>query len=1534
MLAVALVMPFTVSVTSPVVAMDEVDVESYPEARAETNELVDVLLIEERAATVAEVDLLTDNAQLFEPSRADDVVQLLLEGASIELALAELRNDWSRVPGGDPDDYDAADFEIVGVLLGDGDPVFEMGSLNGELLSEMPDWLLATLFNEGTTIAGNAEFGLGGLTQFFSPVQAGAATSVGFETSVGPEMFTTDLQTRRVIELTTRAEVSGDVSVGRTGLSRVLKWYKRTESLIANLGYSPPAIFDRLSSNRWVKRAKGLAFTAAWEWTRGVEFSYATVLTEDRAAAVSGGDASGVPDLLDPFSFRAGDQVIIEGSKIEGFSSELTYKAVSVRAGYESQVGRGYLIEYLGDERFLIASGPFKALLSSVAVGLFGVAYFGSASELTQSQFEFAEIDIRTPAGELAFQKFAASGEIPTDSVGVRSGGGEQAGTEHSQFVELGPWSYQFDTRTQTIAIRTWADGVADLAFDFNEGEFAKSMVVGYDNGFDAPQTSIDLVLAFKNIPHNQTEMLCLLMENNDGCPSGRTPGQLEPGKYNFRLEFTEDDLERAPAVADEALRRMLSDEEYDLFMSDPEEFGYVVAGLPTQTTAALSVSETSRETAAAHFVIPNGLDWLNTYDRIGSSLGVLFDPIASRMPGTMSFTTPAVEVREPNPYIDPTEDPTRVQINPLKVVLMGDSYAAGNGARDADGDRNYVGPTGCYRSPTNWASQYVDSLTAAEYQVTYVNRACSGGVTSDYLTAREMGATTRFLSLGIVSDAEVITRARQTVCPTRFPSDEVVDVEVLSNVAGTQRVRCTRSMAPQVNAVGSDTDLVILTGGGNDVEFAEIVKQCFALGLRDVDGCRDRVDSAFATMNDVEDRLIETLAEVRSRARPDTRVVVVGYPYLANRDDYELVKRRGGFLWAIESYAASRMVRELGEFGDERQRAAVDAANLTAGEAFVAFIEIKDLFAGHEPDPAVTNRNPDRWIREFEGGTILAENYHYNEIGHEELGAFLAPNGSFGAVGLNGDGTASIDLAFVIDTTGSMGSTIAQVKASANAVIDRLEADSRSWRVSVVEYRDFASRAGAGNFPSRLVLDFSNDPVAIRNAINGLRASGGGDFPETVWSGLMEAFALDWRPGVKKVALQFGDAPPLDPEPISGLTRNDVIEASLAIDPVAVYSIGYSARSASIVEVVEATGGETYSAPGSQTSARLFEALDAAFDRPYAWVGTAYAGLIGEPVTFSAEGSYDPDGVIDAWEWDVNDDGIFERVTFTPELTVTYNAEYSGRIAMRVVDNHGNFGLATAPVDISADGDLVGSEFDNCPNVFNTDQADTDGDGVGDACDPDFETPTEDLPDVGEASGQAPIVAVDAVSYEGYVGSEINVSGTATDPDGDGLTVEWYSPADCVASSTELSTSVVCDSVGEHELYLVASDGNGHTVAAMTTLIVEEQPYEFTEIDGGEGRTHKAGSTVPIKWLMTFDGEPVTDTSVLQHASTIEVDCGTGEIPDGASWSTTSDNVSTNSAGRWNYKWKTPTSAAGGCMMLKLDFAPNGSLSIVVRFG
>ncbi len=63
---------------------------------------------------------------------------------------------------------------------------------------------------------------------------------------------------------------------------------------------------------------------------------------------------------------------------------------------------------------------------------------------------------------------------------------------------------------------------------------------------------------------------------------------------------------------------------------------------------------------------------------------------------------------------------------------------------------------------------------------------------------------------------------------------------------------------------------------------------------------------------------------------------------------------------------------------------------------------------------------------------------------------------------------------------------------------------------------------------------------ATVQSAILALKASGGGDTPETVYSGVINALQGNgiglWRERAYKVIFLMGDAPPLDPEPFTGI--------------------------------------------------------------------------------------------------------------------------------------------------------------------------------------------------------------------------------------------------------------------------------------------------------------------------------------------------------------------------------------------------------------
>ncbi len=116
-----------------------------------------------------------------------------------------------------------------------------------------------------------------------------------------------------------------------------------------------------------------------------------------------------------------------------------------------------------------------------------------------------------------------------------------------------------------------------------------------------------------------------------------------------------------------------------------------------------------------------------------------------------------------------------------------------------------------------------------------------------------------------------------------------------------------------------------------------------------------------------------------------------------------------------------------------------------------------------------------------------------------------------------------SIDLVFVLDTTGSMSEEISGVLATLRTVAGGANELGANVRVAIVEYKDHGD-----TFLTR-VHPFTGDLSAFRAQVAGIRASGGGDLPEDVDAGLDAAVRkLDWNPGaVARLAFLIGDAPP-----------------------------------------------------------------------------------------------------------------------------------------------------------------------------------------------------------------------------------------------------------------------------------------------------------------------------------------------------------------------------------------------------------------------
>ncbi len=596
-----------------------------------------------------------------------------------------------------------------------------------------------------------------------------------------------------------------------------------------------------------------------------------------------------------------------------------------------------------------------------------------------------------------------------------------------------------------------------------------------------------------------------------------------------------------------------------------------------------------------------------------------------------------------------------------LKIVHLGDSYSSGNGARSATDRRNYHGVEGCYRSPTNWGGQFAQSLSD-RFAVTYINRACSGGVVENIHNARKISWHLKNLDGS---------------CPTPdYPNEEF-----LEDIGWG---RCGRFVKPQIEAVDESVDLVLMTMGGNDLGFNSIVSSCYTY-FAGPKSCRENVEDAIDGMPGLQQDLIDTFAALRARMRPDARILYVSYPHITLDVGFTLILSVWPFYY--DEYEVTSNVRALAIAGEAAQRAAVEAANAAAGEDFIHYYDgTKDHFNGNEPHPSQLARNPDRWINEFEGLKI-AEWYHFNPLGHENLPLrlpdvedILAPEPSATNIHL--------DIAFVIEASGDMDDFYWEAKQELLGVTYSLPMITDSYRVSIVSYRDFPENTDRpDDYPSRVDLEFTDDLYLIQAALDSLETKGAEKRESTVFSGIQTALELPWRDCVSRVIVVLGSSPAYSPEPISNLTVSDIITNNIALGRIPVYGVDVDTYGLSfngpIGEIADSTGGFIM---GINTfNSTMFETI---IPQPFACFDNPYSGMIGEPVIFDVSGSFDPSGSeITSYAWDFNGDGEIDLVTGEPFAEHVYGEPYDGYVTVCVTNAWGDTTCTSVRVDVNEHG-------------------------------------------------------------------------------------------------------------------------------------------------------------------------------------------------------------------------------------------------------
>ena len=303
-----------------------------------------------------------------------------------------------------------------------------------------------------------------------------------------------------------------------------------------------------------------------------------------------------------------------------------------------------------------------------------------------------------------------------------------------------------------------------------------------------------------------------------------------------------------------------------------------------------------------------------------------------------------------------------------VTMTVLGDSYSAGNGTL-VDG----YPADGSYRSPKNYGSVLTRRLN------------------------REFGADTTF----------------QT------------DVKAWS---GAQIATGDHNIISQADTMNPHTGVILMTAGGNDLNFADVADMCLAERQK-LGGCPGVVDTARKKLGTTMANTTTLLSHIQKRlADPaHTRVILIGYPYLvpAGYDD-------------LFADVPATQVRAAEDEFRARQAATIKAWN-TSHALKVDYAPTTSLFNTHEPYPFVVRpQNKYRWINSIletagergdDGEThatvftrqiedfdnYKANFFHPNVIGHEQIAGMvhdvvLSPRAATRSVGAETGGGVPLD--------------------------------------------------------------------------------------------------------------------------------------------------------------------------------------------------------------------------------------------------------------------------------------------------------------------------------------------------------------------------------------------------------------------------------------------------------------------------------------------------------------------------------------------
>ena len=182
-------------------------------------------------------------------------------------------------------------------------------------------------------------------------------------------------------------------------------------------------------------------------------------------------------------------------------------------------------------------------------------------------------------------------------------------------------------------------------------------------------------------------------------------------------------------------------------------------------------------------------------------------------------------------------------------------------------------------------------------------------------------------------------------------------------------------------------------------------------------------------------------------------------------------------------------------------------------------------------------------------------------------------------------DPRPKVDVMFVVDTTGSMGSYIKNVASNLKIFSDNLTTKGLNWKFGLVRYDDLESTSAKDIGVEKVSFsdgDFTNDDLEFVNALNNLVTTlgYGGDFSESGYEGVMAATSASFRDNAVKRIIVLSDASVHKAGGKGSYTSDDVIAALKAknIKLSAITALDNSSANADWSALTDATEGNLYS--------------------------------------------------------------------------------------------------------------------------------------------------------------------------------------------------------------------------------------------------------------------------------------------------------------------------------------------------------------------